>query len=206
MKRYGSIYVVTNTATGEQYVGQTRQQALRRWKCHVNTANSSVAKKYLLAQAIALHGAQTFAFEEVFTAFDADALNEAEVQMIAELGPRYNIAKGGAGHRGVVPSSEVCKNRSERLKRQWANPDWRQRQLEKIKLLAATPEARERGKKVAALGSAARAKKVFCSEQNMLYPSVAAAAKALGLSHSGVRNALANKIRAKGQYTLQEVA
>ena len=38
MNRYGSIYIVTNTVTGEQYVGQTRQKALRRWKCHIKNA------------------------------------------------------------------------------------------------------------------------------------------------------------------------
>jgi group I intron endonuclease len=156
MKRYGSIYVVTNTVTGEQYVGQTRQLALCRWKCHVNTARSKVAKKYRLAQAIATYGVETFLFAEVFTAFDADTLNNAEMQIIAELEPAYNIAKGGAGHRGVVPSAEVRKNRSDRLKRQWANPEWRQQQLEKIKEASSSLAARERGKRIAPIGNAAR--------------------------------------------------
>ena len=204
MNRYGSIYVVTNTATGEQYVGQTRQKALRRWKCHINTANSKVAAKHKLATAIIQHGEAVFKFEEVFTAFTPEALNEAEVLMIADLQPVYNIAKGGAGHRGVVPSPDVCAKRSERLKRQWQNPEWRQQQIEKIKLLASTPEAKERGRQVARLGSAARAKQIFCVEQKTVYPSVAETARALGMSHSGVRHALSHKIKAKGVYTLQE--
>lgn len=156
MTRYGSIYVVTNTATGEQYVGQTRQKAVRRWKCHINTANSKVAAKYKLAQAITKYGQTAFEFKEVFSAFDAPALDAAEVAFIAELAPAYNITKGGAGHRGVVPSVEVCRARSERLKQQWANPVWRAGQLEKLKAMAATLEASERGKKVAAIGNAAR--------------------------------------------------
>ncbi len=205
MTRYGSIYVVTNTATGEQYVGQTRQKAVRRWKCHINTANSKVATKYKLAQAILEHGEAAFKFSEVFSAFDAEALDAAEVGFIAALAPAYNIAKGGAGHRGVTPSAEVCRVRSERLKRQWADPVWRAAQLAKLHTLAESPGASLRGKHVAALGSAARAKKVFCTEIKHVFPSVAEAARVLGLSHSGVRHAIAHKIKARGQYTLQEV-
>lgn len=206
MTRYGSIYVVTNTATGEQYVGQTRQKAVRRWKCHINTANSKVAAKHKLAQAITKYGQGAFDFKEVFSAFDAPALDAAEIAFIAKLAPAYNIAKGGAGHRGVVPSDEVCRARSERLKRQWSDPVWRAGQLEKLKKLAESPEAVLRGKRVAALGSAARAKKVFCAEIDQIFSSVAEAARALGLSHSGVRHAIAHRIKARGQYTLQGVA
>jgi len=36
MDRYGSIYLITNTVTKEQYVGQTRQKkAINRWKSHI---------------------------------------------------------------------------------------------------------------------------------------------------------------------------
>lgn len=156
MKRYGSIYVVTNTVTGEQYVGQTRQKAVRRWKTHINTANSQTTQKYKLTKAIIEYGKEYFKFVEVFSAFDAVTLNVAEIKFIEELSPAYNIAKGGAGHRGVIPSPEVCKARSERLKRQWADPDWRAKTERNIRQAAQTPEATERGKKVAAIGIAAR--------------------------------------------------
>lgn len=156
MTRYGSIYVVTNTATGEQYVGQTRQKAARRWKCHVNTAHSKTASKYRLAQAILEYGKDAFDFSEVFSAFDAETLDAVEVGLIAELTSAYNITKGGAGHRGVIASKEVCLARSERLKKQWADPDWRSAQIEKLHQMAKSPEAVERGRRVAALGIAAR--------------------------------------------------
>lgn len=156
MSRYGSIYVVTNTATGEQYVGQTRQKAARRWKCHVNTAHSKTAPKYRLAQAILEYGKDAFDFSEVFSAFDAETLDTVEVGLIAELTSAYNITKGGAGHRGVITSKEVCLARSERLKKQWSDPDWRAAQIEKLHQMAKSPEAVERGRRVAALGIAAR--------------------------------------------------
>lgn len=152
MNRYGSIYVVTNTVTGEQYVGQTRQKAMNRWKSHIRTANSKTAAKYKLAQAIIAYGKTAFEFAEVFSAFDSSALNSAEISFIADLAPAYNIAKGGAGHRGVIPSAELRRARSERLKRRWADPEWRANQLEILQRLAKSPEATLRGKRLAALG------------------------------------------------------
>lgn len=151
MLRYGSIYVVTNTVTGEQYVGQTRQIAARRWKSHINTANSKAAPKYLLAKAIIKYGPEVFKFAEVFSAHSSAALNEVEIALIAEISPTYNTTKGGSGHRGVIPSAEVCKGRSERLKRQWADPAWRAKQVAKLAEISKTPEAKERGKKLAEL-------------------------------------------------------
>lgn len=56
MQRYGSIYLITNTVTKEQYVGQTRLKSVNtRWRNHVNCANSNVVKKYKLANAILQH-------------------------------------------------------------------------------------------------------------------------------------------------------
>jgi len=206
MMRYGSIYIATNTVTGEQYVGQTRQKAARRWKTHINTANSKVAHKYKLSKAIIEYGKESFEFVEVLSVFDAATLNAAEVEFIKELSPAYNISKGGAGHRGVVPSPEVCKARSERLKRQWADPVWKASQIEKIKQLASSPEAVQRGKCVAAIGSAARAKHVFCPEINCSFLSVSHAAKYLNVSHTGVRYALRNGSKIKDKFTILEVA
>jgi|APGre2960657404_1045060.scaffolds.fasta_scaffold05684_7 group I intron endonuclease len=205
MTRYGSIYVVTNTVTGEQYVGQTRQKAARRWKTHINTANSQATQKYKLTKAIIEHGKESFEFVEVFSAFDAATLNAAEIKFIEELSPVYNITKGGAGHRGVVASAETCKARSERLKRQWANTDWRATQIEKLKQLSNSPEATQRGKCVAAIGSAARAKHVFCPEIKCSFLSVSHAAKYLNVSHTGVRYALRNGSKIKDKFTILEV-
>lgn len=205
MTRYGSIYVVTNTVTGEQYVGQTRQKAVRRWKCHINTAHSEAAPKYRLAHAILEYGKAAFEFAEVFSAFDAKTLDTVEMNLIAELSPTYNIAKGGAGHRGVVASKEVCLARSERLKRQWANPAWKATQIEKLKQLSNSPDAVERGKRVAVIGSAARAKHVFCPEMKCSFLSVSHAAKYLNVSHTGVRYALRNRSKIKDKFTILEV-
>jgi len=205
MKRYGSIYVVTNTVTKERYVGQTRQKAARRWKTHINTANSAVATKYKLAQAILQYGPEAFEFQEIFTAFDATSLNAAEIGFIDSLKPEYNIAKGGAGHRGVIVSPEVCRGRSERLKVKWSDPAWRYAQMENIRKNARTQEAVQRGKRVSSIGSAARARHVFCPELQCSFLSISHAAKYLEMSHTGVRYAIRNGSKIKNKFTVLEV-
>lgn len=137
-------------------MGQTRQRTERRWKCHINTATSQVAQKYKLAQAISTFGKDVFLFEEVFVAFDKDSLNAAEIAVIAGLKPEYNITKGGAGHSGVVASEDVRKGRSERLQQRWNDPVWRDAQVKKIREFSQTPEALERGRKLAEKGRGKR--------------------------------------------------
>jgi group I intron endonuclease len=205
MMRYGSIYIVTNTVTGEQYVGQTRQKARCRWEAHINTANSQATKKYKLAKAIIAYGKEAFKFVEVFSAFDAASLNAVEINFIESLSPAYNITKGGAGHRGVAPSLEVCKKRSERLKRQWADPIWKAAQVKSIRKNTQTPEATQRGLKLSEIGSAARSKHVFCPELQCSFLSIAHAAKYLNISHTGVRYALRNRSKIKDKFTILEV-
>jgi ribosomal protein L22 len=45
MMRYGSIYIVTNTVTGEQYVGQTRQKAAAEFLGVLKTSVANAIKQ-----------------------------------------------------------------------------------------------------------------------------------------------------------------
>jgi len=154
--RYGSIYVATNTVTGEQYVGQTRQRVERRWKCHINTANSAVAKKYGLANAIVQYGTDAIKFEEIYAAFDADELDAAEMNYIEWMKPAYNIARGGSGHRSVDCSDRLKKDRSERMFKLWADPEWKAKQVSALRASNSTEANRAKMKSIQMLGTKAR--------------------------------------------------
>jgi hypothetical protein len=55
MQRYGSIYLITNTVTKEQYVGQTRLKSVNtRWRNHSNAIKQKgvVAKMYTMESVI----------------------------------------------------------------------------------------------------------------------------------------------------------
>lgn len=150
--RYGSIYIATNKHTGEQYVGQTRQSVEKRWAAHWRTANCPTSRKAKFQDALVAFGVNAFDVVESFVAFDADALNDAEIALIADMQPAYNATRGGKGLRPVAVSDEVRRKRSEAAKARWANPDWKEKTVAALKKAHSTPEATERGKKLAIFG------------------------------------------------------
>jgi group I intron endonuclease len=153
--RYGSIYVVTNKHTGEQYVGQTRQPVSKRWSAHWRTAVCSKSRKAKFQSALVAHGRDAFEFSEVFVAFDAETLNAAEITLIAELKPAYNATRGGRGLRPIVVTDAVRRARAAATKARWENPEWREKTVRAIQAASRTPEATERGKRLSKLGGGA---------------------------------------------------
>jgi group I intron endonuclease len=154
--RHGSIYLATNTHTGEQYVGQTRQLVQKRWDAHWRTAVCSTSRKAKFQEALSTFGQDAFQVAEVFVAFDADALNAAEIALIAELQPAYNATRGGKGLRPITVSEETKRKRSDAAKARWSNPQWRAKTVVSIQRASQTPEAKDRGRAVAGIGNAAR--------------------------------------------------
>lgn len=133
---FGSIYIATNSITGEQYVGQTRQKFATRVYAH---KISALKPKFKINYAIAKYGFENFKFEQVFIAFDRDSLNYAEKIVIADLNPAYNMTKGGAGMPGPVSDALKAK-RSEQAKIRWANPDWKSKTVKSIRAACKTEE------------------------------------------------------------------
>ena len=129
MVNYGVVYVATNSVTGEQYVGQTRQKFKVRVKAHEVSARNP---KFVFHKAINKFSFAAFSFEEVFYAFDKPALDDAEKQIIKYLNPAYNMTKGGSGMPGPVNYKTRLK-RSEDAKRRWADPEWRAKTITSIR-------------------------------------------------------------------------
>jgi group I intron endonuclease len=154
--RHGSIYLATNTHTGEQYVGQTRQLVQKRWDAHWRTAVCATSRKAKFQGALTAFGRDAFQVAEVFIAFDADALNAAEIALIAELQPAYNATRGGKGLRPITVSEETRRKRSDAAKARWANPQWKAKTVVSIQRAAQTLEAKDRGRSIARKGNAAR--------------------------------------------------
>jgi group I intron endonuclease len=101
MKRFGSIYLITFTQTGEQYVGQTCNSVPGRFNDHCRDRRSSRH----LSSAIQKHGRENFTVKEIFVAFDEDSLNYYETYFIKfynTLSPNgYNLSMGGH-NRGII--------------------------------------------------------------------------------------------------------
>lgn len=127
--RYGSVYLLTNLHTGEQYVGQTIKSVKKRWYAHCMSAQKP---KFKVSHNIAKYGKDAFDVSEMFVAFDKDALNAAEKALITTFKPALNLTSGGAG----FPSKRTEKERvalSERSKKLWADPVWKARTIAALK-------------------------------------------------------------------------
>lgn len=136
---YGLIYVATNRATGEQYVGQTRQKFKTRVQAHKISAKNP---KFKFHKAICEFGFDAFSFEEVFNAFDKPSLDFAEKEIIKDLSPVYNMTKGGSGMTGPVKPATRAQ-RSADAKRRWADPEWRAKTIAAIQKASQTDEFKE---------------------------------------------------------------
>lgn len=98
---YGVIYKVTNTVNDHFYIGQTKMRLASRWSKHKQDARSG--KGWVLASAIRKYGTESF-YVTILEAHDSkDALNAAEVRLIAALKPHYNACAGGGGLGAPTP-------------------------------------------------------------------------------------------------------
>ena len=94
-RKFCGIYVVTNTVTGQQYVGQSKNIGIR-WLQHLaNSLNSKKLEK--LYEAIREYGITCFSFQ-ILEECKKEDLREREKFWIAELdtyNTGYNSTLGG---------------------------------------------------------------------------------------------------------------
>lgn len=100
---YGVIYRVTNQINGNFYIGQTKMRLGSRWSKHKQDARNG--KGWVLASAIRKYGCEAFVVDVLEEQEDKDALNQAEIRLIAAMKPEYNSCAGGGGVGS--PSKEV---------------------------------------------------------------------------------------------------
>lgn len=116
----GTIYLITNTVNGKQYVGQTWRTLEQRWQEHRYKASS---KDTAIANAIRKYGADAFTINVIFekvaiSQWLLDIMEESAIKVYDTLSPKgYNLDTGGKGGRCVTEStrkklSENAKNRT----------------------------------------------------------------------------------------------
>lgn len=106
MKRYGSIYLITNKQTGSQYVGQTTRSISDRFADHLTEKRNRH-----ISNAIRKYGKEHFVVEEIFACFDKEGLNDAEIYFVEKCDTLY---PNGYNHRAGGNQNGVC---SDELKK-----------------------------------------------------------------------------------------
>lgn len=114
MKRYGSVYLITNIITGRQYVGQTKNNILNRFNDHARDKRSS---RYL-SSAIKKYGRENFKIEELVIAFSKEDLNYLETYFIENFNTMvpngYNLSNG-ENRKGIISEQTREKMRAAKL-------------------------------------------------------------------------------------------
>lgn len=130
----GTIYLLTCTVTGKQYVGKTKRKLGRRITEH---KRDSSRNRPGIDHAIFVHGWENFTVEVLETC-PVEKLDEREIFWIRELNTKaphgYNLTDGGDGGRGCSPSAETREKISAKMKGRPAHN----------KGVKHTPEARKR--------------------------------------------------------------
>jgi group I intron endonuclease len=102
-----NVYLITNTATGKYYVGQTVLEIQKRLRGHVREARTGTP--YHLHNAIRKHGPESFIIELLAVANSKAALDRLERLFIVLLRASepafgYNLTLGGEGSHGYKHS------------------------------------------------------------------------------------------------------
>jgi group I intron endonuclease len=103
----GYIYRIDNLENGKFYIGQTIQTLQKRWNDHVSDTKN-LSDEMVIHLAMRKYGVNMFTMEPIHTVECETKtelkkqLNEIEIQVIEQLRPEYNTAKGGLGHTGVI--------------------------------------------------------------------------------------------------------
>ncbi len=92
MKR-ATVYMITNTVSGERYVGVTAMSITIRWGQHKWKALNAPNTKFY--HSLAKNGPEAFRVEAVATVLDAKDGSYVERQVIADRKPEYNMTNGG---------------------------------------------------------------------------------------------------------------
>jgi group I intron endonuclease len=129
------VYKITNKINGRAYIGVTTHKSVScRWSQHKHCAANR--PKGILHRAIAKYGPAAFSVETIAEAYSLKELDVLERSLIAAHGTLasaggYNLAIGGRINVGMRPTPEQLAAMSERAKRQWGRPGYREKWLAK---------------------------------------------------------------------------
>ena len=143
-KGHGSIYVVLNTINGKLYVGQSRRNALSRWKGHINSAKNG--SPLYFHQAIRKYNKENFSLGILDFSASPEELDRQERYWILHLHTTdkrfgYNLASGGfSGKHGEA----TCEKLSEIKKKEWNDPVLREKRTQSLAKARSCPEFKQK--------------------------------------------------------------
>ena len=118
MEKISGIYKITNTVTGDFYIGSSKD-AKRRWREHKCQSRWNECQNNPMYQDMQKYGTDKFEFQ-IIAEVEVDKLKEAEQRFIETLNPTYNScnAKGLDFERRKEANRKYSKeyNKSDKFK------------------------------------------------------------------------------------------
>lgn len=179
------IYKITNKLNGKMYIGQTVQKLTDRWSDHSRPCIGRHKNGSAIAYAIQKYGKDNFILEQIDTAESLEELNTKEVTYIKALNTLapngYNLELGGESKvchedtKAKISATMKTKPKDALFggKRQVGAPKGRPVSEERKAQISATMTGQPQPWKY---------KPVQAVETGVIYGSVNAAAKALGVN------------------------
>lgn len=201
------VYMHTNRFNGKKYIGITGQKPTRRW--HNGWGYVECPAFF---NAIKKYGWDAFQHEILYTELTREQAAQLEVEMIAKYQTQnpekgYNLSEGGthpvmtaetrakmgASRKGRVVTAETRQKISNTLKGHGFAPETLEKMSTAKKGKKLTLEERQRL-------SAVNSIPVLCVETGVVYPSAAAAAKAVSTSAARISECRRGKRHTAGGY------
>ncbi len=139
-----SIYLITNSANGKRYVGQTVKAPEARLRGHVLVAKRGAG--FVLGAAIRSHGPDRFGVVTIETCDTKARADELERQWIVALGSKvpigYNVVDGGGGTVGRTCSAETRAKLAAAQRKVKASPATRTKMSASHKAVSAESRAK----------------------------------------------------------------
>jgi group I intron endonuclease len=139
------VYVATNIINGNRYIGVTSRGLSYRKSNHYSKArakfsNGGNCPKFHAA--IRKYGEDAFSWEILETHANVDDMITAEIRLIAELKPEYNLAAGGEGAKGIKHTEETKAKLSALRKGKKMSPEARENVANAARKTTSSPEYR----------------------------------------------------------------
>lgn len=205
-----SIYLIENTENGMKYVGQSKDP-YNRWKSHVRGYGGKRVRP--LYDAIRLYGKERFVFsileEDIETkeqALEREAFFIRTFDTIAPNGYNLTTSENGEGKRETAEEtsrrlSKAAKAGIEKMKEDGRFEEHMAMMREAHKRKGYS--AMHPNTKKALMESKGNRREIRCVETGIVYPSITAAASAVGGRASNMSTAIKKTGRYKG-YSWQE--
>jgi len=139
------VYVTTNIVNGNRYIGVTSRGLSYRKSNHYSKArakfsNGGSCPKFHAA--IRKYGEDAFSWEILETHANVDDMIAAEIRLIAELKPEYNLTSGGEGAKGIKHTEETKAKLSALRKGKKMSPEARENVANAARKTNSSPEYR----------------------------------------------------------------